>query len=136
MILKTHCKNGHARTPDNLNAKRACRICTKAYHQRYEKNRSPEAKKVRASTIRLNKHGVTESEFRSQLVMQDNKCAICRRDFTLLDKNTTPHIDHDHETGRNRELLCDWCNKALGNFQDNIISLERAIEYLRRHGKV
>jgi hypothetical protein len=40
-------------------------------------------------------------------------------------------IDHCHNTGKVRGLLCDHCNKGLGLFKDNIDYLNKAIEYLK-----
>ncbi len=42
-------------------------------------------------------------------------------------------IDHDHETGKARDWLCDSCNTGLGRFKDKIELLEIAIEYLKKH---
>ena len=39
-------------------------------------------------------------------------------------------LDHDHNTGSMRGWLCHECNRALGNFKDNIEILERALKYL------
>ena len=52
-------------------------------------------------------------------------CQICQRE--LGDK---PHVDHDHETGAVRGILCFNCNGGLGQFGDDIDRLEQAIEYL------
>lgn len=42
----------------------------------------------------------------------------------------TPFMDHDHETGEVRGLICPRCNTGLGVFDDNIELLQAAIEYL------
>jgi len=59
---------------------------------------------------------------------QNNACIICHRHKDEL--GYTLHIDHNHETGKFRGLLCYNCNAGLGNFRDNIDSLKNAINYL------
>jgi hypothetical protein len=59
---------------------------------------------------------------------QDNKCAICKSDNLM--HRTKWHVDHCHETGKIRGLLCTLCNVGLGSFKDNKEFLKCAIEYL------
>lgn len=72
------------------------------------------------------KYGITQEEFDALLVSQDGRCAICR---VLLEKAV---VDHDHDTGRVRGLLCWNCNVALGHMRDDPDTLARAIAYLER----
>ena len=44
-----------------------------------------------------------------------------------------PAIDHDHRTGKIRQLLCHYCNCGLGSFEDNVERLNKAVEYLKKH---
>ena len=60
---------------------------------------------------------------------QGNVCAICGRAFTKADY---PVLDHDHDTGEVRGLLCHRCNAVLGLATDNIEIFRTAIEYLDR----
>lgn len=76
-----------------------------------------------------NKYKITREEFEIKLKAQDGKCAIC---LSVLDK---PHFDHDHTTGKNRDLLCRFCNLVLGNAHDSIQVLKNAVEYLIKHGE-
>ena len=57
-------------------------------------------------------------------MMQDGKCAICHQVPTKL------VIDHDHETGLVRGLLCSPCNTSLGGFHEDVGNLVNAIKYL------
>lgn len=67
-------------------------------------------------------------DYGALLSSQDNKCAICQK--SVLEYKKRFCIDHDHETGKTRGLLCHSCNLALGNFKDSVNSLKRAVKYL------
>ena len=56
---------------------------------------------------------------------QENVCAICGRTT-----ETRLYVDHDHETGKVRGLLCQACNCGLGMFRDDFNLLKTAMEYL------
>lgn len=56
-------------------------------------------------------------------------CGICRKDLNNNVKFI--HLDHCHETGQLRGVLCHKCNIGLGMFMDNIEALENAIEYVK-----
>ena len=76
-------------------------------------------------------YGVTPEQYNAMFAAQDGRCAICRSD-QWVGKNNTPHVDHCHETGRVRGLLCGPCNNGLGNFRDQPDLLETAAAYLRQ----
>ena len=71
-------------------------------------------------------YGLTKEDLNTMLVEQDNRCKICRNPFI----GKRPCLDHCHERNVFRGLICDKCNKGLGDFQDNIQSLLRAADYL------
>lgn len=76
------------------------------------------------------KYGITLVEYESALKKQDSTCAICGKgQFKAL------HIDHDHESGKIRGLLCKQCNIGLGMFKDNTEVLASAIRYLINNKK-
>lgn len=54
-------------------------------------------------------------------------CECCGR---LPEK--TLHLDHDHRTGKFRGWICQQCNHALGLLGDDLASIEKAAEYLKR----
>ena len=70
-------------------------------------------------------YGMTAQDVESLGRAQGGVCAVCRG-------RRAEHVDHDHVTGIVRGLLCFSCNAALGQFRDDIATLQRAIDYLRR----
>lgn len=57
-------------------------------------------------------------------------CRVCENTFTIQNTRDV-NLDHDHKTGRIRGYICNRCNTGLGNFDDNIAILERAIEWIK-----
>jgi len=86
---------------------------------------------VRNAYRMLQEYGISLEQFERLYLEQDGRCAICS-DRML---NSDCHVDHDHEVGNVRALLCGSCNRGLGMFKDNIRRLARAIVYLEEHGK-
>ena len=72
------------------------------------------------------RYGITAAEADAMLVAQGGLCSICR---------TAPagHVDHDHETGAVRALLCFNCNGGLGQFRDDPAVLRAAADYVEHH---
>lgn len=77
---------------------------------------------------RAYKYGITAEDFKRMYKEQNGKCKICCEEPAT---KRGLHVDHCHETGKVRGLLCHGCNVALGSFKDNINLLEKAIEYLK-----
>jgi len=69
------------------------------------------------------------------LEKQNNVCKICNKPETFMTSNSTKirklSVDHCHKTGKVRGLLCNRCNKGLGQFEDNIDLLEKSLMYLK-----
>lgn len=100
----------------------------------YEKHKPKLLCRMRDASLRKN-YGITHERYGELLAAQGGKCAICGTDNPGI-HNAYFHIDHDHDTGVVRGVLCEWCNKGLGHFKDEPRRLEAAIQYLARHGKV
>ena len=88
---------------------------------------------------------INRGKFRGQLsddevrkLKQQSNCDICGKEDSGGSKNNK-HVgkikslvmDHNHDTGKFRGMLCNHCNRGLGNFFDNIENLEKAILYLK-----
>lgn len=83
--------------------------------------------KVKNSRIKR-RYGVTLGQYSSMWAAQGGKCMICEsRSKKLV-------IDHNHQTGAIRGLLCSECNSAIGFFGDRMELLNRAVAYLRGRG--
>ena len=85
---------------------------------------------VRDNDLR-HKYGIDNEAYELMLVMQGGCCRICKSSKPGGKWNGNFMVDHDHETGRIRGLLCTACNHALGKFQDSPEVLLSAVEYLR-----
>ena len=79
---------------------------------------------------RCSRRGITPEQLVERYERQENCCAICRSEITLVDSA----IDHNHNTGEFRGVLCKQCNRALGMFKDSPSVLRNALEYLEAFG--
>jgi Recombination endonuclease VII len=70
------------------------------------------------------RYGVTQQEVEALITAQGGRCAICR-------EAPAEHVDHDHESGRVRGVLCFNCNGGLGQFRDRLDVMASAIAYLQ-----
>ena len=80
---------------------------------------------------------MTESEKKKMDKLRPRKgsifeCPICMR-TTIVGVTANLVRDHNHETGKGREWICDNCNTGLGRFKDNTKFLKRVIDYLEKH---
>ena len=85
----------------------------------------------RRSMLKKN-YGLTLEEYDQMFEQQQGVCAICHTRETARNQYGPQHlsVDHDHDTGEIRGLLCDQCNKGIGCFTDSPILLAEAIRYL------
>ena len=118
----------------DVGSSRVCKSCEKAF-ERTEENfyKSPASrhglstrcktcnKKYSAAYGIRAKYNGTQAEY--DAVMRDARCAICGTGGKLV-------MDHCHDRGHVRGILCSPCNTGLGMFRDNTDALLRAVEYL------
>ena len=72
------------------------------------------------------RYGISAEDADAMLAEQNGLCAIC-------EAAPAAHVDHDHDTGAVRQLLCFNCNGGLGQFRDDPAVLRAAAEYVERH---
>lgn len=72
------------------------------------------------------KYGITLDDYEILVEQQNAECQIC------TDSSKQLVVDHDHNTGKVRGLLCAKCNAGLGMFQDDSKLLIQAAKYLEK----
>ncbi len=106
---------------------------TRAYMKAYRQDRERELRGARIQR----QYGVSIDVYESMLAAQDGVCAICKQAearFVRRGHGRTSFlcVDHDHETGAVRALLCGRCNVGIGSFNDDEETVLAAAAYLRR----
>jgi hypothetical protein len=80
-------------------------------------------------------HGVTATEYKRMLEKQGGVCAICKEPESRKQHGVVIPlcVDHDHATGKIRELLCSRCNLRVGGIEAQSPIAKLCRDYLRRH---
>jgi hypothetical protein len=115
--------------------KSRCNTCLYKEHRKWtedNKDKVYEYRKKDTWTLakRCARRGISPMELVEKYEEQNNSCAICKLNVELSESA----IDHNHETGEFRGVLCKQCNRALGMFKDNSVILKNAIDYLEKFG--
>lgn len=103
-----------------------CKPCARAERTRFVRN-NPQ--KIRNTALKM-AYGIDLSVYNKMFENQMGCCLICNQHQSDLNKSL--RVDHNHETGEVRGLLCSNCNVGIGMFKDNPKFLESAIKYLTK----
>lgn len=117
---------------DKIGRRADCTLCGpgSSIRVREDKRRPVEcrgARKARRRKKRVSTYGLSLDDFNQLLQRQNGRCAICDTSERKL------HVDHDHDTGKVRALLCPPCNRGLGHFRDQHAVVLAAATYLELH---
>lgn len=111
-----------------------CKECANIRRKTYYKS-----DKGRDYNLRQN-HDLTLEEFNLMLFQQAGVCAICHGPETMIDGYTGKprplSVDHDHQTGRIRGLLCNKCNTMLGRIETHQKWFDAILKYKKKHDKL
>lgn len=118
------CPKGHV--AERLIYNKQCVVCKQEGDR---KSNLKASKKYQVKT----KYGLSMEEVQQLYEAQGHKCAICQYGF---DSTYKTQIDHCHETGNVRGLLCINCNWLLGKSQDNPTLLREAANYLEKSKEI
>lgn len=78
-------------------------------------------------------YGMEPAGYEALLHKQNYECAVCGSQHSGRHDNENLPVDHDHETGAVRGLLCNKCNTGIGLLADNPDRLLKAADYLLKH---
>ncbi len=120
----------------DIGYKPRCKLCT-----RINQNKRTFSE-IKNKTLKQ-KYNLSFDEYLNLLNEQNNTCAICLKEPSsenrwsrVRDKSNkmqSLHVDHCHNTGKVRGLLCGKCNRGLGLFYDSIENIKRMETYLEKH---
>lgn len=109
-----------------------CRVCRNAYQ------RSRYTPQEGRDWSLMYHYGITQEEYDLMLFQQGGVCAICKKPETTFDKRIGRvrllAVDHDHENGNVRGLLCGRCNHMLGRIETNEDWFKAIFKYKKKHG--
>lgn len=88
--------------------------------------------KQHATDIKRN-YGLSIEDYNKMLMAQGMQCALCDTQHDPSKKRGRLYVDHCHTTGKVRALLCSAHNSMLGYAEDQIDTLQKAIDYLKKH---
>ncbi len=100
----------------------------KQFSRRYEKTRKVCRRRLDLKT----KYGITPAEYDKMLAAQGGGCAICQSK-DAHNRWGTFHVDHNHDTGKVRGILCNRCNSALGLLGDDMEGVLKFVDYLTKY---
>lgn len=131
--LEKFCKHDSCRGGRHSQCK-SC-LAMKANDQRA---RDPKKRQHRRAYLLRRKYGISSEEYDTMSVKQRGCCAICGQPESVKWKGKVRvlSVDHNHETGQVRALLCHACNNMLGCARDNVGRLRAGIAYLELYDAV
>ena len=124
-LLPREAFNRDTTNKDGLNSH--CRDCNSATKRAAY---TPAAALRFSERHRQRTYSLSPDAFDAMVAAQQNRCAICDRD---MGGGRQRHIDHCHDTGRVRALLCRQCNSALGYAEDSPERLRAMADYIEHH---
>ena len=106
------------------NTGKKCKSC----YRKYTKEHLYKYKHLRHGYRLKMKYGITKLDYQELLNQQGGGCAICGKPESEF--KYPLNVDHDHETGFVRGLLCPKCNTAIGYLNDDKELIARALNYM------
>lgn len=135
-----------ATTKDKL--ARICKVCKKKDAKKYRdshreiirekkriENNDPANKSRRRERGYREGYGITTADYNRMFSEQNGRCAICRSESSKTSNSPLLFVDHCHDSGTIRGLLCSLCNRGLGAFEDCHKIVQAAANYLAKYAQ-
>lgn len=106
-----------------------CKNCISVHGKKFYLANSELLKQKSRIHWYMRKYGMTYEKKSLMFSEQKGLCAICKK---LMELDNRCHVDHDHETGEIRGLLCNKCNSGLHYIENKQYTI-KAKEYLRKY---
>lgn len=116
-------RTDRAKYPNGLRS--TCKLCSTEAAQAYRKIAPAVKRSARRGSWK--RQGMCPDEAESVWKASTGSCAICG------DTKESLYVDHDHNTGKVRGMLCPQCNTGLGQLRDSEDILKKALRYLEGH---
>ncbi len=78
-------------------------------------------------------YGISLAIYNQMLKDQNYRCKLCGTDKPLGNRNSFV-VDHSHQNGKVRGLLCNHCNTGIGKLGDDPELLQKAADYIKSNG--
>jgi hypothetical protein len=122
------------RKKDGLRSR--CRSCDNRKQAEYQRSYAKTPKgQLNQWKGNLSKYGLTPATYLAIHDIQDGLCAICGKPETKIGRGGEVKrlaVDHDHQTGQVRGLLCNTCNIGVGHFLDDPALMRTAADYIEK----
>ena len=117
----------HDKWSDKKYVSSRCKPC----HQQYKRESPTTPKNRKAEKLQL-RYGLTYEQWEKIREQENFSCMICG--ISEEENGRRLDVDHCHNSGKMRGILCNHCNGMLGHSRDNIETLKSAISYLENYG--
>lgn len=114
-----------------------CKLCKCEDSKIFRKN-NPELMKKQSRRLKLKfRYGLTPDEYDQMFKEQNGLCAICGKKETQCNQYGIQRlsVDHNHQNGKVRQLLCNRCNLLVGPMENNLELVDVVLDYLKEHNE-
>lgn len=123
VCLKVAQKDKNVRISKRFHQLRVCEGCKKEYDAKgFTARWCKKCVPTKASGAIMRRYGVSKPQWDSMFVAQDGKCKLC--------SEIPKVVDHNHQTGEVRSLLCYGCNLLVGLLERDKDWINKALNYV------